>query len=111
MFLSTVACRPNVSNAHKMVAVRFFNLEYGPIEFLTDRVRDFQSSKSNFPTVTNTLDGNTGVRVAIHVGTTGVGCVGEVRFALGYTEWKQELQMTDLEDSSSDITNTVSRGL
>ena len=69
-----------------MVAVRFFNLEYGPIEFLTDRVRDFQSSKSNFPTVTNTLDGNTGVRPAMCVCTTGIGRVGEVLSALEYFE-------------------------
>ena len=91
LFLSTLASRPNVYNAQKMVAVRFFNLEYGPIEFLTDGVQDFQSSESFSQTVSNTLNGNTGSRYALLVCTTSMGCVREVLFALGYSEWKQEL--------------------
>ena len=88
LFFSTVASRPDVYNAHWMVAVRFFNLEFGSIKFLTSRVQDIQNSESNFLTVSNTLDGNTGVRAAIHVCTTGIGRFGVVRSAVGYSEWE-----------------------
>ena len=84
-----------------MVAVRFFNLEYDPIEFLTDRVRDSLSSNFNFPTVSNTLDGNTCVRATMRVFTTGIGRVGEVLSALD----------TLSENRSSKCPNDCFRGL
>ena len=111
LFFSTVASRPDVYNAHWMVAVRFFNLEFGSIKFLTSRVQDIQNSESNFQRGSNTLGGNTGILAALHVSTTDIGCVGVGRFSLGYLGWEQELWMTVLEVSSSGISIMVSRGL
>ena len=84
LFFSTVASRPVVYNAHWMVAVRFFNLKFDAIKFLTSRVQDIQNSESNFQRGPNTLGVNTSDLAALPVSTSGMGHVGVVRSALGY---------------------------
>ena len=65
--------------------MRFFNLEFGSIKFLTSRVQDIQNSESNFQRGSNTLGGNTDILAALHVHTTVIGHVGQVRSVLGYS--------------------------
>ena len=92
VLLSALASQHNVSNAHWMVAVRFFNLELGPIEFLTHWVQNFRVQNRLFQDVANTVDGNILALVALHVSTTSIGRVGGVPFALECSEWNWEVQ-------------------
>ena len=56
VLLSTLAAQHNVYNAHWMVAVRFLNLELGPIEFLTHWLQNFRVQNRHFKVVANTVD-------------------------------------------------------
>ena len=75
-----------------MVAVRFFNLELGPIEFLTHWVQNFRVQNRLFKVVANTVDGNILALAALPVSTTSMSRVEQGFFALGCTEWNWEVQ-------------------
>ena len=110
-FALTLASQHNVSNAHWMVAVRFFNLELGPIEFLTHWVQNFRVQNRLFKMVANTVDRNILALVALHVSTTSMGRVGRVPFTLGhFALGKLRGPKVLIWGLSCDLTDVVSRG-
>ena len=99
VFLSPCASWHNVYNAHWMVAVRFFNLELGPIEFLTHWVQNFRVQNRLFKMVANTVDRNILTLASLPVSTTSRARVGRVPFALTCSEWNREVQKFRFEVS------------